>query len=319
MISWCSWIFTNSKDLDFELADNTLEYDGITLVDLYTKIKKKTWNSMKRWTIIIKNSEIYFTTRTNEILRVIKYVHTIRNVQLIMISTANFHRIKPTNCWFYPKIILVNSERKLDYSGLESMINQTFEPIGVSNQDMKMLCLFWQRVLDKKSMNYTNLLKFSNLMSCSKMLIERKVNPEECLERFDGYMDFNEIPIRVSIPYYQKYFACAVFIGCFIPMDNDKHLFVNDNRSKRTKRRKMTPNRLQLGPLPCSIIRILAIFKMLMPTHEENLNLLGIIWDLKDKNLIHVNDINILCLFDYGYALECAKSIDLKMANYFEY
>ena len=80
------FIFSNEmEDLEVADADNDLEFDGVHLQDLYTVIKKKTFNSKKTWNVWIKNAEIYFTTRTSEILRVIKYVHIVENMlQMVM-------------------------------------------------------------------------------------------------------------------------------------------------------------------------------------------------------------------------------------------
>ena len=317
-MQWSPWIFTNDKHLEFDVADNTLEYDGVDLLDLYAIIKKKTINSKKRWNIVINNAEIYFTTRKTEILKVIKYVHIQTHIQLIMVSSANFYRIKPNECWFYPKIVHSIPVRKESHTGLSSIINQTFGPIGVSEDDISMLCVFWQKELDVNHLNYSDILKLPNLMKVSKMLIERELNEDS---NFDAFAKIDkETKVKVLLPTYMKYLACAVFIGCFIPEDNDRHLFVSDSRSRRSKKRKMTTNRLELGPLPCSIIRILAVFKMLVPVDISSLhlNLMQMLWDLQEKALISVDDVNILCQFTYEYAQICASTLDLKLSMYFD-
>ena len=316
LVSWSPWIFTNSRDFEFEESDNAMEFDGVDLIDLYNIIKRKTYNSKKKWTIFITNAEIYFTTRREEISKVIKYVHIVNHIQLIMVSNANFHRVKPVDCFFYPKIIFKPDATNEVLCGLNNLIHQLFEPIGIDPNDLTMLSVFWQKVIDDYHLNYADLLKIPNLMNISRLLIERQLSPRDAIQNFDEPI-YDKIQIK--LPKYQRYLACAVFIGCFIPEDNDKHLFVSDNRSSRSKRRKMTTNRLQLGPLPCTVIRIIAVFKMLLDQATINVNVLQMLWEMKERELISIDDVNVLCQFTYQYALECAKSVDLRLSNYFEF
>eukprot|EP00834_Sanchytrium_tribonematis_P002532 NODE_80_length_22759_cov_1.466858.p7 type:complete len:322 gc:universal NODE_80_length_22759_cov_1.466858:3668-4633(+) len=312
------WIFCNSRECPITETDYVMEFDGVDLEDIYPILKKKTLNPKKTWTIIIKNSEIYFTTRKDEILRVINYVHIVENIQLVTMSPANYYRVKLNECWFYPKILDLNEEPFKPEGGLESLIFQTFNPIGVKKTDIQMLCHFWNTVIDQYSIYPRELLSSKCYMSISKILIEKKSTPDICLRKFADYSDIEKKDFP-KLPYYQRYLVCAIFIGCFIPEDNDKHLFVSDSRNRRSKRRKMTTNRLELGPLPCGVPRIVALYRMLLSENSGHSAILKMLWDLQEKELIHIDDINVVCQFSFKFATSCAEQLDfsLQLSSYF--
>ena len=299
------WIYSDAIE-NCRIDDNSiiLKYDGVDLKDIYPKLKKCSWNTKQKYTVVIVNAEIYFTTRIQEIMKVIKYIHMVNNVQVIMISTANFYRVKPVECWFYPTIIENTIDIIKQRSGLEHVLHQTFSFLGVNNNDISALTVYWQRYIDENNLSYHQLLNLKNFLSDSKRVIEQS----QCTAH------------KIDLPVFQKYLICAIFIGCFMPEDNDKYLFVNDSKRRKSKRQKMSTDRLELGPLPCTINRVIALYKQIAgeDCNIQVQNVVQMLWELSNKGLIVIEDVYILCQYSFEFAKECEQAIGFRMSAYFD-